>query len=80
MSSNQLLSPEQIFQHLLDNLCIDMQRYVCTYLPSMQYIRRHCIYTKYYDELKLYQALWVFTPYEVNRHFHAADLFGSSIF
>lgn len=74
---NNIISKDQKFQNLLDNMCYDMIEYIKAYLPLSDIIR-HCIYLKYYNEKKIYDAMQVFTTKEINIHFHADDLFGMS--
>ena len=74
---NNIISRDQKFQNLLDHMCDDIIEYIKSYLP-LRNIIRHCIYLKYYNEKKIYDAMQVFTTKEINIQFHADDLFGMS--
>jgi len=74
---NPMLSQDQILQRFLDAMCIDIQRYIGSYLQLSE-LRKYCIYTKYSNYQKCIDSMNVFTTSEINQYFHADDLFGMS--
>jgi hypothetical protein len=71
------LSPAQKLQQLLDAMCIDIQRYIESYLQLPE-LRKYCIYTKFSNYQKCVESMNVFTAREINEHFHVDDYYGMS--
>jgi hypothetical protein len=74
--STVTLSPDQKIQRFLDTTCIDIQRYIESYLQISE-LRKYCVYTKY-DYKTCISAMKLFTTSEINEHFHGDDYFGMS--